>query len=55
MYLNVLGKSMLILGSMDAAQELLDKRSATYSGKPSSAMADLYVTVFPFNPVCDCL
>ena len=32
---------MVILGSLEAASELLDKRSANYSGKPPSAMANL--------------
>ncbi|RPD54263.1 CyP450 monooxygenase [Lentinus tigrinus ALCF2SS1-6] len=40
-HLNVLGQHMIILGSFEAASELLDKRSANYSGKPASAMADL--------------
>ena len=46
-YLDVLGKPMLILGSMEAAQELMDKRSGIYSGKPPSSMADLYVKFSP--------
>lgn len=45
MYLNVLGKPMLVLGSMEAATDLLEKRSANYSSKPPSAMADLSVPV----------
>ena len=42
-YLNALGKPMIILGSLEAAIDLLDKRSATYSGKPYSAMGELSV------------
>ena len=46
-YLNALGKSLLVLSSMETAQDLLDKRSGNYSSKPPSAMADLYVRRYP--------
>ncbi|KAH9937821.1 CyP450 monooxygenase [Epithele typhae] len=40
-YLNTMGNSMILLGSMEAANELLEKRATNYSNKPGSAMADL--------------
>ena len=43
MYLNALGQHMVLLGSHNAARELLDKRSANYSDRPQSIMAKLYV------------
>ena len=35
MYLEVLGKPLLVLSSEKAATDLLDKRSLTYSDRPS--------------------
>ncbi|KAH9855895.1 cytochrome P450 [Lenzites betulinus] len=54
-YLNVFGQSMLLLGSHEAAVELLDKRSLIYSDRKSSAMAQLsgwdwMITVLPYGP-----
>lgn len=46
-YLDVLGKPMLILGTHDVALDLLEKRSALYSDRAQSIMIDLYVVVFP--------
>ena len=40
-YLNVLGQSIVVLGSMQAARDLLDKRSSNYSDRPRSAMMEL--------------
>ena len=40
-YLSVLGRRMVILGSYEAASELLDKRSAIYSDRPQPVMTDL--------------
>ncbi|KAH9937831.1 CyP450 monooxygenase [Epithele typhae] len=40
-HLNAVGQSMIVLGSLEAATELLEKRSAKYSGKPTSVMAKL--------------
>ncbi|KAH9937830.1 CyP450 monooxygenase [Epithele typhae] len=40
-YLNAMGNSMILLGSMEAANELLEKRATNYSNKPGSAMANL--------------
>ena len=42
-YLDVLGQPMVVLGSYKVARELLDKRSANYSDRPRSIMAQLYV------------
>ena len=33
-YVHFLGKELIILGSLSAAKELLDKRGATYSDRP---------------------
>jgi hypothetical protein len=41
--LNVLGRRIVILGSMAAATDLLDKRSAVYSSRSSDPIMDLYV------------
>ena len=43
MHLQVLGQPLIILGSYEAARELLDKRSVNYSNRPRSIMAQLYV------------
>ena len=40
-YLDALSQPMIILGSHEAALELLDKRSANYSDRQSSAMREL--------------
>jgi hypothetical protein len=34
MYLNVLGKSIVVLSSLKAARDLLEKKSANYSDRP---------------------
>ena len=34
-YLNLMGKSLVVLNSEEAARELLDKRSAIYSDRPA--------------------
>ena len=43
MYLNLLGQDIVVLGSLKAARDLLDKRSANYSDRPTSVMAQLCV------------
>ena len=40
-HLNALGTPMLVLGSYKAARDLLDRRSANYSDRPSSVMGEL--------------
>ncbi|PIL25374.1 cytochrome P450 [Ganoderma sinense ZZ0214-1] len=40
-YLNVLGQDTVVLGSLKAARDLLDKRSANYSDRPTSVMVQL--------------
>ena len=42
-HLNVLGQDTVVLGSLKAARDLLDKRSANYSDRPTSVMVELYV------------
>lgn len=41
MYLEVLGRRMLILDSVQAANDLLDKRGSKYSGRPRVAVLDM--------------
>ena len=41
MYLEVLGQPMVILGSHEAALDLLEKRSAIYSDRVPSVMVEL--------------
>ncbi|PIL25357.1 cytochrome P450 [Ganoderma sinense ZZ0214-1] len=48
-YLNVLGQDTIVLGSLKAARDLLDKRSANYSDRPTLVMTQLlgYDWFFP--------
>lgn len=53
----MLGQDIVILGSLKAARELLEKRSANYSDRPQSIMVQLCVparfSVFPMlSPDC---
>ena len=41
MFLKLFGQPVLVLDSYAAANELLDKRSAIYSDRPESIMAQL--------------
>lgn len=41
LYLQILGQPMVVLGSAQAAFELLEKRSAQYSDRPNAAMLGL--------------
>ncbi|KAI0357867.1 cytochrome P450 [Trametes cingulata] len=53
-YLDVLGQSMVVLGTHEAAVELFEKRSANYSDRPRSTMACLgwnwALPVIPYGP-----
>ncbi|OJT02809.1 O-methylsterigmatocystin oxidoreductase [Trametes pubescens] len=54
-YLDVLGKPMLVLGTHDIAHDLLEKRSAIYSDRVQSTMIDLggfdwVLTMIPYGP-----
>ena len=40
-YANVFGKSIIILNSAEAALDLLEKRSASYSDRPRLPMLEL--------------
>nr|VWP02625.1 Candidapepsin (EC (ACP) (Aspartate protease) (Secreted aspartic proteinase) (SAPT) [Ganoderma boninense] len=40
-HLDMLGQNVIVLGSLKAARDLLDKRSANYSDRPSSVMVEL--------------
>ena len=44
LYLNVLGQGILMLGSLKAARDLLDKRSTNYSDRPTSVTVQLCVS-----------
>ena len=41
-YVHALSKSFLIVNSLKVAQELLDKRGANYSDRPTSILYDMY-------------
>ena len=43
MYLEVLGRKMLVLDSLEAATDLLDKRSTKYSSRPGIVVFDRFV------------
>lgn len=47
-FIEVLGQPMLVLGSAEAAFDLLDRRSAIYSDRPQTAMMPLYVLFVPY-------
>ncbi|KAL1943795.1 hypothetical protein VTO73DRAFT_3613 [Trametes versicolor] len=54
-YLDVLGQPILLLGTHDIAMDLLDKRSALYSDRVHSPMADLsgfdwVFSMIPYGP-----
>ncbi|RDX54149.1 cytochrome P450 [Lentinus brumalis] len=40
-HLDLLGQSMIVLGSLQAASDLMEKKSTNYSDRPSSVMVDL--------------
>ena len=42
MYLDVVGQPMIVLGSHEAAIDLLEKRSANYSDRTPSPMIEMY-------------
>ncbi|KAI0644223.1 cytochrome P450 [Trametes meyenii] len=52
-YLQVLGRSIILVNTYEAACDLLDKRSANYSNRPYSAMVDMvgmdWIFVFKNN------
>ena len=41
-HLKILGQHIVVLNILQAAQELLDKRSAIYSDRPPFVMSELY-------------
>lgn len=43
-YLNFLGQQMIVIGTHKVAHEILAKRSANYSDRPTSTMINLYST-----------
>jgi cytochrome P450 len=56
-YANVLGQSIVVVSSADAAVELLDKRGAIYSDKPKLVMVGELCgceNMIPFLPYDDC-
>ena len=48
MYLEVLGKPMIVLSSEQAASDLLDKRSANYSDRPRFPIHERYAGMYIF-------
>ena len=49
MYLNILGKPVVVLSSEEAASQLLDKRSLNYSDRPRFPMFERYSTITFIN------
>ncbi|KAJ7690142.1 cytochrome P450 [Mycena rosella] len=47
-YLNAIGTSIVVLSSVEAAEDLLDKRSAIYSDRPAGHMLELIGGYFMF-------
>ena len=45
MYLDMLGQPIIVLGTHEAALDLLEKRSSNYSDRPHLAMVELYVFI----------
>lgn len=43
MRVTILGRSTIILGSQQAATDLLEKRSGIYSDRPDTPVYDMYV------------
>ena len=50
-YLQVLGQEIVLLGSYQAACDILEKRSGIYSNRPESVMVKLYVPPAPSAPL----
>lgn len=50
MHLSALGQSIIVLGSLKAANDLLDKRSAKYSSRPKFTMLPLCVSPLKKSP-----
>lgn len=46
MYLEILGKPIIVVNSVKAAVDLLDKRSANYSDRPRFPIFKLYIYYF---------
>ena len=51
MYLDAFGQPMIILGTHEAAIELLDRRASNYSNRKFSSMAELSVRIRSFLSV----
>ena len=49
-YFTLLGQPMVVIGSVKAAFDLLDKKSANFSGRPISVVTQLYVAARSQNP-----
>jgi hypothetical protein len=58
MYLNALGQPMLVINSLKAATELLDRRANIYSDRPRLIVADeilcggLFIAFMPYGEQC---
>lgn len=46
MHLHFLGRSVIVLNSVQAAVDLLDKRSANYSDRPTFVILEMFVLGF---------
>ena len=48
MYLKIFGQSIVVLQSLKAARDLLDKRGSVYSDRPRFVLlSELYAILFP--------
>ncbi|KAJ7745430.1 putative monooxygenase [Mycena maculata] len=54
-YLDIMGQPLVVVNSAKAARELLDQRSAMYSDRPTSGMAELsgFAQALPMKPYGD--
>ena len=44
-YLTLLGQPMVVIGSINVAFDLLDKKSANFSGRPVSTVAKMFAVL----------
>ena len=52
-HLKVLGQRMIVLNTVKAARDLLDKRSSVYSDRPPFVMGDLCVSRSYYSCMAD--
>lgn len=52
-HVNLLGQPVIVLNSVESAVDLLEKRGANYSGRPSFAVMERYLKVYGFGMFTD--